>query len=93
MKSSKGKETAAQKEARLGAGDDHEGEFDIGQGTKMVNVELPVWAIKSLDREATRRGVARQALIKMWLVDRLDAMATAEVLTRAGAEKKSAGAA
>ena len=25
-----------------------------------------------LDREAKRRGVTRQALIKMWLSDRLD---------------------
>lgn len=25
-----------------------------------------------LDREAKRRGVTRQALIKMWLVDRID---------------------
>jgi hypothetical protein len=28
-----------------------------------------------LDREAKRRGVTRQALIKMWLADRLDSAA------------------
>lgn len=48
--------------------------FDISAGAKIVNVELPVWAIKALDKEATRRNVARQALIRMWLIDRLDAL-------------------
>jgi hypothetical protein len=28
--------------------------------------------LKNLDREATRIGVARQALIKVWLAERLD---------------------
>ena len=40
---------------------------------KIINIDLPSWAIQALDQEATRRGVARRALIKMWLVDRLDA--------------------
>jgi hypothetical protein len=39
---------------------------------KRVGVDLPPWAIKALDREAARRGIPRQALIKTWLVDRLD---------------------
>lgn len=41
--------------------------------TRRVNVDIPVWMIMQLDEEAKRRGVARQALIKMWLADRLDA--------------------
>lgn len=40
--------------------------------TRTVNVDLPRWAIAELDREADRRAVARQALIKHWLVERLD---------------------
>ena len=39
---------------------------------KRVGVDLPPWAIQGLDREAARRGITRQALIKTWLVDRLD---------------------
>ena len=39
---------------------------------KRVGVDLPPWAIKGLDQEAARRGITRQALIKTWLVDRLD---------------------
>jgi hypothetical protein len=39
---------------------------------KRVNVDLPVWAINGLDREATRLGVTRQSLIKMWIAEKLD---------------------
>lgn len=52
--------------------------FNIDQGAKIVNVELPVWAIKALDKEAMRRNVARQALIRMWLIDRLDDLSKKE---------------
>jgi hypothetical protein len=46
-----------------------------GLEIKRVNVDFPQWMIARLDREAKRRGVTRQALIKMWLADRLDAAA------------------
>ena len=36
-----------------------------GHEQKRVNVDFPVWMVESLDREASRLGVARQALIKM----------------------------
>ena len=42
-----------------------------GLGQKRVNVDFPAWMIESLDREAKRRGVTRQSIIKMWLADRL----------------------
>jgi len=59
-----------------------EDRFDSGEGvldyfdTEIVrmNLDLPRWAIQAIDREATRRGIARQALIKGWLVDRLDGL-------------------
>jgi hypothetical protein len=37
-----------------------------------VNVDLPDWVVSALDNAATRRGIARQALVKHWLVERLD---------------------
>ena len=40
-----------------------------------VAFDLPDSLIAGLDREAKRRGITRQALIKMWLADRLDAAA------------------
>jgi len=43
--------------------------------TKRVNVDFPEGMVVRLDTEAKRRGVTRQALIKMWLADRLDAAA------------------
>ena len=39
---------------------------------KKVNVDLPAWAIASLDQEAKRIGVTRQSIIKMWLIQKLD---------------------
>lgn len=47
----------------------------INQPLKRVNVDFPQWMVNGLDREAKRRGVTRQALIKMWISDRLDAAA------------------
>jgi len=42
-----------------------------GMASKRVNVDFPEWLLKALDHEADRVGVARQALIKLWLADRL----------------------
>ncbi len=42
---------------------------------KKVNVDLPSWAIASLDKEAKRMGVTRQSIIKMWLIQKLDDIA------------------
>ncbi len=39
---------------------------------KRVNVDFPVWMIRSLDREATRLGVPRQSLIKMLIARHFD---------------------
>ncbi|MDP1716208.1 MAG: hypothetical protein Q8L41_15835 [Anaerolineales bacterium] len=40
---------------------------------KRINVDFPVWMIAALDREAKRRGVTRQGIIKMWLAEHLQA--------------------
>jgi hypothetical protein len=39
--------------------------------TRRVNVDFPAWVVASLDREALRLGVTRQALIKTWIAERL----------------------
>ena len=36
-----------------------------------VNLNLPLWMIQSLDEEASRLGIAREAVIKTWLSDKL----------------------
>ena len=38
---------------------------------KRVNVDFPAWVVADLDREARRLGVTRQALIKLWIAERL----------------------
>ncbi|NUQ84205.1 MAG: CopG family transcriptional regulator [Anaerolineales bacterium] len=40
---------------------------------KRINMDVPVWMLAALDREAKRLGVSRQSIIKMWLAERLQA--------------------
>jgi hypothetical protein len=53
-------------------------EFDLSSATrpnreqKRVNVDFPVWMVESLDREASRLGVTRQSIIKVWIAERLE---------------------
>ena len=46
------------------------------QEQKRVNVDFPLWMIRSLDKEAKRLGVPRQSIIKIWLAERLHKSST-----------------
>jgi hypothetical protein len=46
-----------------------------GQEQKRVNVDFPLWMIQMLDKEAKRLGVPRQAIIKVWVAERLEKVA------------------
>jgi len=39
---------------------------------KRVNLDMPIWMIEKLDKEAKRLGVARQAIMKMFLSEALN---------------------
>jgi len=58
--------------------DDVIDEFDLSTATRpnreqrRVNVDFPVWMVESLDREASRLGVTRQSIIKVWIAERLE---------------------
>ena len=52
------------------------------QEQKRVNVDFPTWMIDSLDREASKLGVTRQSVIKVWLAERLEATASSIPLKR-----------
>jgi hypothetical protein len=39
---------------------------------KRIHMEIPVWMLEALDRESKRLGVTRQAIIKLWLAERLE---------------------
>ena len=53
------------------------------QEQKRVNVDFPTWMVDSLDREASRLGVTRQSVIKVWLAERLEATASHSNFQRA----------
>ena len=70
--------TAEELDRRFDDGQDVSAYFDWssvsrpGLEPKRVNVDFPRWMVLALDAQAKKRGVTRQALIKMWLADRLD---------------------
>jgi len=56
------------------------------QTQKRVNVDFPTWMIDSLDREASKLGVTRQSVIKVWLAERLEASASNSAFQRVRAD-------
>jgi hypothetical protein len=69
---------AAAFDASFDAGDDIGAHIDWttarrpGLEKRRVNVDFTDQMVRRLDIEAQRRGVTRQALIKMWIADRLN---------------------
>ncbi|MBI5622252.1 MAG: CopG family transcriptional regulator [Elusimicrobia bacterium] len=43
----------------------------VNETPRRVNVDFPAWMIHSLDKEASRLGVTRQSIIKIWISERL----------------------
>jgi hypothetical protein len=39
-----------------------------------ISISLPGWMVSSLDEEARRVGVTRQAMIRLWLDERLTSL-------------------
>ena len=74
---------ASEFDAKFDAGEDITEFLDLSQARrpgheqKRVNVEFPVWMLDSLDRKAKRLGISRQAIIKVWLAERLEQTAKA----------------
>ena len=77
MSKLKTKTTAANLEAKFDAGENVLDYFDVKNFKRInhkksrVNVDIPDWMLRKLDLVAGRHGLARQALIKHWLADRL----------------------
>jgi predicted DNA binding CopG/RHH family protein len=65
-------------DADFDAGEDVTGALDLSKARcplrkqRRVNVDFPEWMIEALDREASRLGVTRQSIIKVWLAERLE---------------------
>ena len=61
-------------------GEDVLDHFDLSSArrpnrSKRVNIDFPEWMISKLDGQAKKYGVSRQAIVKMWLRERLKAEA------------------
>ncbi|MBL0010680.1 MAG: CopG family transcriptional regulator [Nitrosomonas sp.] len=48
------------------------------QKQRGINVDFPDWMIESLDKEASRLGVTRQSIIKIWLAERLESLTSSK---------------
>ena len=73
MKAKRSKHVStAEFDAKFDAGKDISGHVDWDSAMKIINISLPLWVIKSLDAESNRIGIDRQAVIKTWIVERLE---------------------
>lgn len=66
--------TATEFDKKFDRGEDITPYLDLKKAVlvRKVNVDFPDWMVKRLDREALKLNVSRQAVIKMWIRDRLD---------------------
>ncbi len=71
---SRKKISAAAFDGKFDRGEDISGFLDLKKAVvvRRVNVDFPAWMVAMLDREALKLNVSRQAVIKMWIRERLD---------------------
>ncbi len=68
---------ASEFDRRFEAGEDVTAHVDWSRSrhpnheAKRVNVDFPFWVVTRLDRQARKLGITRQALIKVWIAERL----------------------
>ncbi len=68
---------ASEFDKKFDTGEDITGYLDLKSTSrpnleqKRVNVDFPVWMVEKIDKEASRIGITRQSLIKLWLADKL----------------------
>ncbi len=68
---------ATEFDERFDAGEDVSADVDWSKArrlnveAKRVNVDFPTWVVSGLDRQAQKLGITRQALIKIWIAERL----------------------
>jgi hypothetical protein len=69
--------TAAEFDAMFDRGEDISPYMDFDKAVvhpgavRRVNVDFSAWMLKRLDEEAVKLNISRQAVIKMWIYDRL----------------------
>ena len=50
---------------------DFSGSRRVNQEPKRVNIDFPVWVVEQLDKQSKRLGISRQALVKVWIAEKL----------------------
>lgn len=70
----KGRTTAKNIEEKFDKGESVIDYFDTEYAIRRINLDMPEWALRALERESNRRGITRQALIKTSLIDMLDSI-------------------
>jgi hypothetical protein len=63
--------TAKEFDKKVDSGEDISSYLDFDNAVWKVNVDFPTWMVAALDKEADRLSVPRQALIKMWIDQKL----------------------
>jgi hypothetical protein len=43
----------------------------VNQESKRVNIDFPLWVVEQLDKQSNRLGITRQALVKVWIAEKL----------------------
>jgi hypothetical protein len=43
----------------------------VNQESKRVNIDFPAWVVQDLDKHSKHLGITRQALIKVWIAEKL----------------------
>jgi hypothetical protein len=43
----------------------------VNQEPKRVNIDFPAWVVERLDKQSKRLGITRQALVKVWIAEKL----------------------
>lgn len=64
--------TAEEFDQMVDAGEDISEYIDIDTAEKFVQVSFPLWMLAAIDKEANKLGIARQAMIKVWLNEKLE---------------------
>ena len=74
MKKNKSKKTILAKalDEKFERGEDVSEYFEVDKSICRINVDFPKWLLEVLDEESERLGINRQALIKVWIGDRIE---------------------
>ena len=78
-KSNKKKIAAKEFDRKFDKGEDLSDHLNFEEAVvvKRINLDLPQWLLNDLDREALRLNVSRQAIIKIWLSEKIEAVKAA----------------